>query len=232
MSWLSNIGKAVGKGVKDTGHAIGDAANNKWVKGGTAALLAATGVGAPAAAAILASEGLAGGALHRGGGLKDAAVGGATGALAGGGAALAGKGLSMIPGIGGIAGKVGGLVPGLGSQPGAMPNPSAGVPDDGINYGATNNGYAGGAPTPGTAPGGLPGSPQSGWEDKIGGFLHDHGLALGTAALGAYSSGQANKQLRTSHNGLQSMALSPNYNQPGLTQALSTGYRNPFSQGG
>lgn len=126
MSWLSRRWgsgpsvKGLVSSVKGTGHTIGQIADNPVTKAALAAALTATGVGAPAAAAILASEGALGGALKPGGGLKDAAVGGAEGAIAGGGSALAGKALSglgsavsSIPGVSGIEQGVSGAATGL-----------------------------------------------------------------------------------------------------------------------
>lgn len=129
MAWYNSI--------KDLGHDIGGITSNPWVKGGTAALLAATGVGAPAAAAIMAGQGLIGNALKPGGnvgsalggGLQGAATGyaagklgnalggggGAAGDAAGGGGFLGtleglGKGaLGALGGSGGIGGMLGGL---------------------------------------------------------------------------------------------------------------------------
>lgn len=134
MSVFGNIGKAIKKGVTDTGHFIGKVADNPVTKGVTAAALAATGVGAPAAAAIMAGEGLAGGALRKGGNLGTAVKGGATGALEGFGASklgglargamgalggnAAGAGGDVVPGQAGssLLGKLGGLAKGAGSS--------------------------------------------------------------------------------------------------------------------
>ena len=80
MGWFKNVGRAISKGVKDVGHTVGKVADNKYVKGAVAAGLAATGVGAPASAAIMAGMGAAGGAMKPGGGLRSAARGAGTGA--------------------------------------------------------------------------------------------------------------------------------------------------------
>lgn len=101
-----NAKKAVIKGATDAGHAVGEVANNKWAKLAAAAALAATGVGAGASAAILGTMGAAGGALHRGGGLRDAAIGGATGAAEGYAAGKIGQGLRGA----GKLGKLGALM--------------------------------------------------------------------------------------------------------------------------
>src|ERR1700738_5128311 len=103
MSWLSNIG-----------HAVGSIADNKWTKTALAAGLAATGVGAPAAAGIMAGTGALGGGLKPGGGMRDAASGAATGAIEGGAAGAFGGG-----GAGeGIMSKIGGAMQNVGGQVG------------------------------------------------------------------------------------------------------------------
>lgn len=94
-----NVKTAVVKGYKDTGHAIGDAANNNAVKAAIAAGLFATGAGAPLGAAIMGGTGLVGGALHRGGGLHDALTEGAKGAVIGGVTGGAGKAVGGASGI-------------------------------------------------------------------------------------------------------------------------------------
>lgn len=98
-----NILRTVNKAGSDikhqavrSGHDVGGALDSKWTKLGLAAALAATGVGAPAAAAIMAAEGAAGGALKNGGGLHDAAVGGVKGAAAGYTAGTVGEGLTAL----------------------------------------------------------------------------------------------------------------------------------------
>lgn len=96
---VKNVGKAVGKAVVDTGHAVGKVADSKIAKGIVAAGLAATGVGVAPAAAIMAAQGAAGGALKKGGGLKKAARGAATGAATGAAAGVAGKVLPKVPGL-------------------------------------------------------------------------------------------------------------------------------------
>ncbi len=108
MGIFGNIKNAVVKGVKDAGHAVGKVADNKYAKLGTAGILALTGVGAPAAAAILAGQGLAGGALKPGGNIGSALKGGATGAVSGLAAAKAGQALKL--------GGIGGLIKGGGSD--------------------------------------------------------------------------------------------------------------------
>ncbi|HKW09273.1 MAG TPA: hypothetical protein VJO33_02775, partial [Gemmatimonadaceae bacterium] len=107
MSWLSNIGHAVKKGVTDVGHFVGNVATNPWVDAGLAGVLALTGVGIPASAAIMGGTKGLGELIKPGGNLGNAASGGLKGAALGAGAsalggALSGGGniLSKLPGIG------------------------------------------------------------------------------------------------------------------------------------
>lgn len=74
MSWFSNIGKAIGKGAKDAGHAVGNAVSSPLGQIGMSFI---PGIGPLAAAGI----GAAAGAMKNGGNLKSAIVGGATGGL-------------------------------------------------------------------------------------------------------------------------------------------------------
>ena len=92
--------------VKGVGHAIGSVASNPWVQGLTAAGLAATGVGAPAAAGIMA--GMAGGGrlLAPGGNIGDAARGAAAGGVEGYGAGKIG---GALHGAGSLTDKAGAL---------------------------------------------------------------------------------------------------------------------------
>ena len=92
-----NIGRAVKKAGGDIGrqavrsaHDTGAILDNKYTKMALAAGLAATGVGAPLAAGIMATSGALGGGLKKGGGLKSSLKGGAIGAATGAGASLAG----------------------------------------------------------------------------------------------------------------------------------------------
>jgi hypothetical protein len=104
---VKNVGRSVSKAVKDTGkqlvrtgHQAGKIIDNKYVKGAVAAGLAVTGVGIPASAAIMGTMGAAGGALKKGGGLKEAVrrgyQGAATGAIAATGGKLVRAGASRI----------------------------------------------------------------------------------------------------------------------------------------
>lgn len=125
MSWISsllggaknvagNIGSTVKKAVVDTGHEVGRAQNKDWVKALEAAGLAATGVGAPAAAGILGAGSMLGGAIAPGGNLGTAAGQGVKGAALGGAAGLAGgavRGAMAAPSIGGVL-QAGGAVKG------------------------------------------------------------------------------------------------------------------------
>jgi hypothetical protein len=96
-----NVKNTVTKAATDVGHAAGAVADNKYTKAAIMAGLVASGVGAPAAAAIMAAEGLGAGALKEGGGLKDALGGVVSGGLEGAAAGTAGGMLhGGIPSIG------------------------------------------------------------------------------------------------------------------------------------
>lgn len=177
MSWLSSGLKAVGKGITGVAHGVGDALDNKWTKAALAAGLAATGVGAPAAAAIMAGSGLAGGALKRGGNLGTALKGGATGALEGYGA-------SKLGGLKAVGGKMIGSVVGGG-------DPNAGM----VNAGLSNEFGDFTGDGGGSGPGGDGG--QSWWQKGLG-FLGDHvgditkaGLGVGAGIEGIKNSREA-----------------------------------------
>lgn len=71
-----NTKNAIVKGATDVGHAAGNALDNKYVQAATAAALAASGVGAPAAAAMLAAQAAGGKILKPGGNIGDAASAG------------------------------------------------------------------------------------------------------------------------------------------------------------
>lgn len=154
---LGNVGTAIKKATVDTGHAIGTVASNPVVQGLTAAGLAATGVGAPAAAAILAAQKGGGALLRPGGNIGDAATGAATGAITGYG-----------------VGKAGGLLrTALGGAQGA----GALSPTGGIADASTSTGMP-----PDDGGGGVLGALRG-----AGGFLKDHlGQVVGGAqqALG------------------------------------------------
>lgn len=102
---LKGIGKAIGKAAKQVGHAVGKVASSKVVKGVVGGALALTGVGIPASAAIMGGIGAAGGALKKGGGLKQALKGAGTGVATGVVAGGVGKVLPKVPGFGGITSK-------------------------------------------------------------------------------------------------------------------------------
>jgi hypothetical protein len=95
-----SIGKKLKKAARGTVRFVGKVADSKITKGILAAGLMATGVGAGASAAIMAGTGAVGGGFKKGGSLKKALKGGATGAAIGAGAGLAGKVLPKVPGIG------------------------------------------------------------------------------------------------------------------------------------
>ncbi len=113
-----NVKNAVTKGAVDAGHAVGTVASNPVVQGLTMAGLIASGVGAPAAAAIMAAQ-RGGGALLKPGGNIGAGV---TGGLQG---AAAGYGASKVAGM--IKGRMGGSSGiGVGDGPdGESPPPGA-----------------------------------------------------------------------------------------------------------
>jgi hypothetical protein len=102
-----NAVRAIGSGIKNAavgaGHAIGSVASNPWVQGITAAGLAATGVGVPAAAAIMAAERGGGALLKPGGNIGQGVRGGVEGAAIGTGASLLGSGVRRVLGSGGAS---------------------------------------------------------------------------------------------------------------------------------
>lgn len=101
---FSNIGKAVKKAVVDTGHVVGKVATSKIAQGVVGTALAVTGVGIPAAAAIMATQKGVGNLIKPGGNLKSAATGAAQGALTGAAAGIAGKVIKTVaPGFTGKA---------------------------------------------------------------------------------------------------------------------------------
>lgn len=84
-----NAKTAVTKAAVDTGHTVGKVASSKIGVGVTAGLLALTGVGAPAAAAILGTQKGVGNLIKKGGNLKSGFTGAYQGAAVGAAAALA-----------------------------------------------------------------------------------------------------------------------------------------------
>lgn len=97
--------KKIKAAVKKVGKAVGKVVDNKVVKGLTAATLAVTGVGAPAAAAIMAAQS-AGGKALQGKRITTIAKGAVTGAATGAAAGVAGKFLPKLPGVGGAVTKL------------------------------------------------------------------------------------------------------------------------------
>lgn len=142
MSWLTNAVKAVGKGVKDTGHFVGKVASNPITQGITAAALAATGVGAPASAAILAGMKGGGNLLKPGGNLKGAATGALQGGALGAVSGLASPLVRAIPGVSKVGDFIHGIT-GLGKGPTGA-EIGGGSSDPG-SYGADGDGYGGGS---------------------------------------------------------------------------------------
>ena len=142
-----NVKNTVTHAATDIGHTVGSVASNPWVQGLTEAALMASGVGAPAAAAIMAAEKGGGALLKKGGNIGDAVKGGVTGAAMGYGGAKVGGLLrsslgigSQVPlsgamgGGGGAAGDVIGGdasgIPGIGAD-GNVVDPSTGLPAGG-----------------------------------------------------------------------------------------------------
>lgn len=126
MGIFDSIGsglRKVGSGIKNTvvgaGHLVGEVASNPVVQGLTAAGLAATGVGVPAAAAIMAAERGGGKLLAPGGNIGQAARGGVEGAAMGAGASLLGSGVRRVVGAIGARGA------------GAVTDPRTGLPTGG-----------------------------------------------------------------------------------------------------
>lgn len=113
MSWLSNIGKAVGKGVKDVGHTVGKVASNPIVDAGLA-MIPGVGPGVAAAAGGL------GRLMAPGGNIGNALGGAAKGYAAG----MAGNAVRGAMGAGGgIMGKLGALGSSAkGALAGSVPN--------------------------------------------------------------------------------------------------------------
>lgn len=134
-NWLSKIGDSIRKttidplkhvvtgnlkgavndihsGTIDAAHGTGEVASNPYVQGTAAAILGATGVGAPLAAAILAGGSALGNATKEHGTLGSALKGAATGAITGYGGAQLGAGLGSALSSGGASGlaKAGGEI--------------------------------------------------------------------------------------------------------------------------
>jgi hypothetical protein len=93
---LKNVTKAVGKGVKDVGHAAGKVVTSKAGQLVIGGALAATGVGIPAAAAISAAAQGGGQLIKKGGNLKKAGKGVVVGGAEGAAASLVGKGARKL----------------------------------------------------------------------------------------------------------------------------------------
>lgn len=204
LHWgIPSFVRSIGSGIRDAavgaGHAIGSVADNPWVQGATAAALAATGVGAPAAAAIMAAQKGGGALLKPGGNIGDAIKGAGVGAVEGYGASkLGGVARSLMSGAGALP-SAGDAAP---AGDGGMPwNQGGGIDDPGASdpmfgSGSNPNGVvlpdaANHAP-PLTIPGGSSvldgvkrviggkvGDAVSGTDggsllDHIGGFVKDH----------------------------------------------------------
>lgn len=131
FDWIGDrTGLHVGHALQQAGHAVGGVLDNKWTKGGLAAALAASGVGTPMAMMLMGGEGLLGGALHEGGGLRDAVSSGVKGAGYGALAGSAGQALrsAFAPSSAGASFGAGSASPGAAeafSGPGMMTAPAA-----------------------------------------------------------------------------------------------------------
>jgi hypothetical protein len=194
MSWLSNrlgvhvkLGGTVGNALnslgngavnatKAVGHTVGEIASNPLVQGLSAAALAATGVGAPAAAAILAAEKGGGALLKPGGNIGQGIKGGITGAVEGYGASK----------LGGLARSALGSGLGIGSKValGGAANGDAATPFDEVMRDER------GQPLPmdengtpyvpdGADPGQYTNDNGGGWTEKVQGILGKAGNVLG-----------------------------------------------------
>lgn len=108
--------------LKKIGKGLGKALGNKWVKGAVAAGLAATGVGVPAAAAIMAAQGAASKGLQ-GAKLGTIAKGGLRGGVEGAASAVGGKVLRNVGGkvFGKVAEPVGEKLVSTSGMPGMTP---------------------------------------------------------------------------------------------------------------
>ncbi len=102
-SVVKSVGKAVGgaakavaKGATAVGHTAGKVVTSGVGKGILAGGLALTGVGIPAAAAIMGGSQAVGALIKPGGNIGKAAKAGATGAAVGAGAAVVGKGIKRF----------------------------------------------------------------------------------------------------------------------------------------
>lgn len=97
--------------IKGTGHTVGNALDNKYTKLALATALTATGVGAPAAAALMAAEGFGGNILKKGGNIGGALKQGAVDGVSSYGAGkLLGQVGSRIPGASKVTGPLGGIL--------------------------------------------------------------------------------------------------------------------------
>lgn len=237
MSWLSDRWgkgpsiKGLESSIKGTGHTIGEVADNPWTKAALAAALTATGVGAPAAAALLASEGALGGALKPGGNFGSTLGGAASGAIAGGGGALAGKALGAlgsaagdIPGVSGIESAAGGLNGALQKIPGVTGLESVlGSAGNGLKS-ALGNGTSG-VTSLLSSFGGAPGGGID-W-----GKLADVGLGaagvLNTANLQQKAGNLSNQAVQTAEDAWNQKAP---LRAAGVTGMLNAAQYNPYSR--
>lgn len=108
---VKNVGKAVGKAVKDTGHVAGKVITSKVGQAVIGTGLALTGVGIPLAAGIGAGAQAAGQLIKPGGNLGKAAKGAAVGGAEGLAAGVAGKALGKIGVVQTLREKIGTAAP-------------------------------------------------------------------------------------------------------------------------
>lgn len=209
MSWLSNAFKAVKKGVVDTGHVVGKVASNPITQAVTAAALAATGVGAPAAAALMAAEKGGGNLLKPGGNLKGAATGAIQGGITGGLAGAASPLVRAIPGVsklGDFIHGATGLGQGATDTGGMIPGSVPGGSGDPGSYGSDGDGYA------------PPGTPQ---QQNLLGEINDFakkyvpGLS-GVEGMVKGGAGGGLGGLLTGNGGLNALGLAQGINAAGL----------------
>jgi hypothetical protein len=160
-----NVKNATTKAVVDTGHTIGKVADNKWAQYAAMAALAATGVGAAPAAAMMAAMKGGGKLLKPGGNIGEGLKGGVQGALQGYGASKIGSlARGVIGSVTGGAGAAGGGIQSAGNS---------GASGDYIPGSAPSAGVNGGEYIPGSAPSAGGGSAGGGsWWDNL---LHGGG---------------------------------------------------------
>jgi hypothetical protein len=199
MSWLSNIGKAIGKGAKDTGHFVGKVASNPIVDAGLA-MIPGVGPGVAAGAAGL------GRLMAPGGNIGNALKSGATGYLAGmGGSALKGA----LAGGGSLGSKLGALATGAkGLLGGSNATPNAAAQQGGGTAGSPGGPW--GPPGEGASPavaaaqpgnsGGFMGALGNMFKNPDGSLNMQKVLGAAGTVSGIVGQQQANKQASNYYN--------------------------------